>query len=95
MWDLINGFFELFGGGFITLSCIKLLRDKKVRGVSPVHVTYFTLWGFWNLAYYPHLKQWTSFVGGAVVVLVNVFWLTLLVYYIRKEKNDKNKNSIS
>lgn len=88
MWDLINSSFEFFGGFFIILSCIKLFRDKKVRGVSWVAVTYFTLWGFWNLAYYPHLKQWSSFVGGAFVVLTNCFWLGLMIYYIRKEKNE-------
>lgn len=86
MWDLVNGSFEIFGGFFIMFSCIKLLKEKKVRGVSWVHVTYFTLWGFWNLAYYPHLEQWTSFVGGSLVVLTNCFWLGLLIYYIRKEQ---------
>lgn len=86
MWDLVNGSFEIFGGFFILFSCIKLYRDKKVRGVSWVHLTYFTLWGFWNLAYYPHLEQWTSFVGGGLVVLANCFWLGLMIYYIRKEQ---------
>lgn len=93
MWDLINGTFELLGGWFIFLSCRKLLKQKKVRGVSFVHVAYFTGWGFWNLAYYPHLKQWTSFFGGSLVVLTNTFWLVLLIYYIRKERNDKHNIS--
>ncbi len=88
MWDLVNGSFEIFGGFFILLSCIKLFREKKVRGVSWVHVSYFTLWGFWNLAYYPYLEQWTSFAGTILVVLMNCFWLGLMIYYIRKERNE-------
>lgn len=88
MWDLVNGFFEIFGGFFILFSCIKLSREKKIRGVSWVHVTYFTLWGFWNLVYYPHLGQWLSLVGTIFIVLMNCLWLGLMIYYIRKEKNE-------
>lgn len=90
MWqDLLNGLFESLGGFFIFLSCWKLLKQKKVRGVSVYHISYFTAWGFWNLYYYPFLGQWTSFVGGMLVVLVNIFWLGLLVFYIRKERNER------
>jgi hypothetical protein len=69
--NTINGSFELFGGLFVLLSVIKLLRDKKVKGVSWIHVTYFTFWGYWNIYYYPFLKQWISFIGGLSVVFVN------------------------
>ena len=88
MWDLVNGSFEIFGGFFILISCVKLLREKKVRGVSWVHITYFTLWGFWNLAYYPHLEQWISLVGTILIVFMNCFWLGLMIYFIRKERNE-------
>ena len=91
MWqDKLNGLFELLGGIFITLSCIKLRGDKKVRGVSFVHVAYFTAWGYWNIHYYPHLGQWLSFAGSLAVTLVNTWWLAMLIYYVRKERNDKN-----
>lgn len=93
MWDLTNSFFEIFGGFFIMFSCFRLFVDQKVRGVSWVHVTYFTLWGFWNLAYYPHLGQWKSFIGGLMVVVANCFWLGLMIYYIRKEKQWKEKQN--
>ena len=90
MWqDQINGLFELLGGLFITLSCIKLYRDKKVRGVSFVHIAYFTAWGYWNIEYYSNLKQWTSLAGSLAVTLINTVWLGMLIYYIRKERNDK------
>ena len=32
--DKVNGLFELLGGLFIMLTCMKLYRDKKVRGIS-------------------------------------------------------------
>lgn len=94
MWqDLINGSFEFLGGFFILLSCLKVFRDKKVRGVSPYHVIYFTSWGFWNLYYYPHLDQWTSFAGGTIIVLTNTLWVGMLIYYILREKHDRNSIS--
>ena len=87
MWqDWINGIFELCGGVFISLSCIKLYRDKKVRGVSFIHVAYFTLWGYWNIEYYSNLEQWSSLAGSLLVTLVNTVWLGMLIYYIREEK---------
>lgn len=82
--DAANGAFELFGAPFIFLSVVKLLREKSVRGVSWIHASYFTAWGFWNLYYYPHLDQWLSFAGGTAIVLANVTWVILLVYYGRR-----------
>jgi len=46
--DVTNGCFELLGGAFILFSIFKLINDKKVRGVSWIHVSYFTLWGYWR-----------------------------------------------
>ena len=87
MWqDNINSSFEFFGGLFIMLSIIKLYKDKKVRGVSFIHVGYFAMWGYWNIYYYPHLNQWFSFVGGLIVTLINTFWLGQIIYYLRKER---------
>lgn len=95
MWqDKLNGVFELLGGLFIMLSCIRLHRDKKVRGVSFVHIAYFTLWGYWNIEYYSNLSQWVSLIGSLTVTLVNTVWLGMLLYYLRKEKRGKN-DSIS
>lgn len=87
MWqDKLNGIFELVGGLFIILSCIKLYKDKKVRGVSYIHISYFTLWGYWNIHYYPHLGQWMSFAGSLAMTLVNTIWLGMIFYYRRNEK---------
>ena len=89
MWqDLINGSFELMGGFFVALHCLKLYRDKKVRGVSFIASGYFTLWGFWNMYYYPFLRQWASLIGGLLIVAMNTLWIGMMFYYLRKEKHD-------
>lgn len=82
--DLINGIFELSGAFFILLSILKLKKEKKVCGVSWVHVGFFAMWGYWNLFYYPHLTQWVSFAGGIGIVITNTFWLGQLIYYSRE-----------
>lgn len=86
--DIINGAFEMFCALFICLSILKLHRDKKVRGISYAHMTFCTFWGFWNLYYYPHLRQYASFVGGVIIVIVNFTWLMQMIYY-RKERNNE------
>lgn len=85
--DAINGSFEWFGAFFIYLSCIKLYRDKVVRGVSWLTMSFFMTWGFWNLYYYPHLDQWISFAGGVGIVLTNTIYVGQLIYYTRKESH--------
>lgn len=82
--DLINGCFEAGGAAFIAFSILKLYREKEVRGVSWVHVAFFSAWGFFNLIYYPSLGQWLSFAGGLAIVAANTFWLGQLLYYGRK-----------
>lgn len=86
--DIINGCFELFGAPFILMSFFKLIRDKKVRGVNWCHVTFFTVWGLWNLFYYPSLNQRCSFIGGVGIVITNTVWLIAILYYIHKENNE-------
>ena len=84
--DNVNGLFETVGGAFVLLNVLRLYRDKKVRGVSPATVAFFTVWGFWNLVYYPALDQWWSALGASSVALVNTIWLGQMIYYISKEK---------
>ena len=88
--DFLNGSFELAAGLFMTISIIKLHREKKVRGVSCIHVGYFTLWGYWNIYYYPYLDQWMSFFGGLSVVLINTVWLGQMIYYTIMEKRNED-----
>jgi hypothetical protein len=79
--DIVNGVFESLGGFFIGLSIAKLHREKIVKGVSWLHVAFFSSWGFWNLYFYPHLDQWFSFVGGAILVTANAIWLLQIWYW--------------
>jgi len=85
--DMINSSFELIAAPFILLSILKLYREKKVRGISCWHVLFFTCWGFWNLFYYPHLGQWSSFIGGLAIVVVNSIWVIQMIYYNYLERN--------
>lgn len=91
--DLINGIFESCGMFFILLSCIKLYKDKKVRGVSWIHAGFFATWGYWNLFYYPHLGQMISFIGGIGVVTMNTIWLFQMFYYIRQERKANERRT--
>ena len=88
--DNINGAFEIVGGVFVAMNVLRLHSDKNVRGVSMVAVSFFTVWGIWNLAYYPALDQWWSALGASSVALMNMVWLGQMVYYTRKEKKHEN-----
>ena len=84
--DLVNGCFGVLAGFMVFLHCIKLYKDKMVKGVSLTACIFFTSWGFWNLYYYPHLNQWFSFIGGLLTVSVNTLWVSMMIYYITKKK---------
>ena len=86
MNDLINGIFEIGGGLLIALNCLRLYKDKEVKGVSIAVVAFFTVWGYWNLYYYPSLNQWMSLAGGVIIVLANSVWVGMALYYGRKDK---------
>lgn len=87
MEDLVNGLFEILAGGFVLLHCLRLYRDKQVKGVSIASTVFFTLWGCWNLHYYPSLGQTLSFYGGLFVVTANVIWVSMMIYYKRGQQN--------
>lgn len=79
--DLINGCFELAGGLFVLNHVRVLLKDKSVKGVSILSTIVFTLWGVWNLYYYPSLNQMISFYGGLLIVFANSLYISLMLYY--------------
>lgn len=79
--DAINAAFEASGGIMNCVNCLQLYRDKRVSGVSITAQMFFAGWGFWNLFYYPHLGQWFSFAGGLPIVLANVAWVVMALYY--------------
>jgi hypothetical protein len=83
LFDVVNGLFELLGGVVLSSNVKKIRVDKMIRGVNWRVTGFFTAWGFFNTAYYPHLGQWFSFSGGLVIVVVNCVWL----YYAVKYRN--------
>ena len=84
--DLINGAFEAFGAFFVFNHCRVLRRDRCVRGVSLASTVSFTVWGLWNLYYYPHLGQLLSFCGSLGIVVANSVYIGMIVYYRRQEQ---------
>ena len=82
--DLLNAAFEAAGVAFLTLSVKRLHREKRVAGVSPIHVAFFCVWGYWNLFYYPSLGQWWSAAAAGALALLQTVWLGQLIYYSRR-----------
>lgn len=84
--DLINGVFE-FGISIPLAKGVMMLRaDRVVKGFYWPTIVWTTAWGLWNLFYYPHLDQWLSFIGGLIVVSVNITWLVHVYYYARQSR---------
>lgn len=81
--DLINGGFEATAAIAQLANVRRLLRDRAVQGVDWRVTAFFTVWGLWNLFYYPHLDQWLSFVGGLAIVVVNAVWVALAIRFQR------------
>jgi len=79
--DIINAIFELLAALFILNHCRVLYRDKQVKGVSVISALFFTLWGFWNLYFYPAVGQPFSFWAGAAVVTANAIYVGMLCHY--------------
>lgn len=85
--DLFNGLFEFLGALMLARNVLQLYRDKLVRGVHWLPTLFFAAWGIWNLYYYPSLSQWASFSGGLAIVLVNMLWLGMMIYYLWRERH--------
>ena len=79
--DLTNGLFELIGSIFLFVNVFRLWIDKKIRGLYWPFSIFFTLWGFWNLYYYPTIGQMFSFVGGIFMSVANLAWIYLAIKY--------------
>ena len=82
--DIINGLFEFLGSVVLWKNVLVLNRDKGYLGVHWTTTAFFSLWGYWNIYYYPHLDQWASFAGGLSIVTANTVWLVQMLYYGRK-----------
>jgi hypothetical protein len=77
--DAVNGWFEIGGALVTVLSVRQLRRDRVLLGAHWGPTIFFTLWGCWNLLYYPSLAQPVSTIGAAALVGVNVVYLSLML----------------
>lgn len=84
--DLINAFFEGMAGLMVLNHCRVLLRERCVRGVSLLAVLFFTIWGGWNLYYYPALGQVWSGACAVLVTVSNSLYLVLAWRFRRQEQ---------
>lgn len=84
--DAVNASFELAGSLFVLNHCRVLYRHKSVRGVSKMSVTFFLLWGVWNIWYYPHLGQMLSFMAGIALATANCLYVGMLIGYSHRER---------
>lgn len=82
-FDLINGLFELMGAALVLNHVRVLWAARQVAGVSVFSTVMFTLWGAWNLIYYPALEQWWSFGGGLAIMAANVTYVAMLIHFSR------------
>lgn len=91
MWpDVVNAVFEALGGVAIFGHCVRLYKDKMVRGVYWPATAFFLTWGFWNIFYYSHLDQWWSWGAGLLIAAANTTWCLMMAYYIRRERHGQN-----
>lgn len=86
MNDVINAIFSFLSGIFLWYNCWKLYKDKQVCGVSISCQALFTLWGFWNLYYWPSLNQWVTWYASIFSTTANLVWVWMAIYYTRKKK---------
>ena len=82
--DRINSGFEFAGGFFTIFHILQVLHDKSVSGLSLYTITFFVIWGYWNLYYYKSIKQPWSLIATYFITLMNTIWLSLLIYYKMK-----------
>lgn len=84
--DAVNGCLELCGAAMLAANVRAVRRDKQIMGVHWAPTVFFTVWGLWNLYFYPSLDQWMSFTGGLAMVVVNALWLGHVWFYWRRTK---------
>ena len=82
--DLFNGMFEFVSACLFIFNIRIILRDKAVQGVSLIPAGFFTVWSVWNIYYYSHLEQWFSLAGGIFLMIVNIIWISLALYYSKR-----------
>lgn len=79
--DKLNGTFEAAGAVLLWYDVRVVYLHKQIRGIWWPARTFFMVWGFWNILYYPSLDQWWSFWAGVALVSANAVWCALAYRY--------------
>ena len=87
--DLINGAFEFLAALAVWHNVAILRRTQRFEGMSVLSVAFFTVWGFWNLYFYPHLGQLFSAAAAGAVALGNAVFF----YYAMRYRNDETNSA--
>jgi hypothetical protein len=76
----------MFASSFIVLNVIQLYKDKQVRGVSLISLSFFSVWGSWQIYYFWNIDQFWSLAGTVALAMTNIIWATMAIYYSRINK---------
>ena len=87
--DAVNAGFEVFGGLGVWRNVAAIWHDRRVAGVVGWPTMIFMCWGWWNLYYYPHLDQWSSFLGGLVIASGNSAWIVVYGLVLIASRTDE------
>jgi hypothetical protein len=87
MNDMINCGLEFVGALFLFKNCRLLWSHRRVQGVSVSATIFFTLWGLWNLYFYPANHLWLSFAGGLCLAAANLTWVGMAIHFGRRTRS--------
>lgn len=88
--DIVNAAFQITGAFLVWQNYRRLRLDRVVTGVDWRVQMFFTVWGYWNLLYYPHLGHWWSAVAGGFLAIGNTAWIVLYLH-LRRGKRVHNQ----
>jgi len=82
--DEINCILECIASLFLWFNVFDLYKHKESKGVNIYYVLFYLLWAIWTAFFYANLGQWKSFYGDLAMVVPNLTWAILMIYYKRK-----------
>jgi hypothetical protein len=65
---------------------IRLHKDRRVAGLCPWTIAFYTAANFWNLYYWGTLGQWVAVIAGVPMATLNFLWVCMAAYYSRQHR---------
>lgn len=87
MNDQINAGFELAGALLMFLNARQVWQDKGHAGIFIPTIAFLTSRVIWRVYYYAELNQWWSVLGGGSMVVAYVSWLSLILWFGKKNES--------